>query len=182
MATRRGWNRELTDDLNAVAIRQSEKAALAAVSALGLDGSAYSVPQTRAFVNAMAYRRACMVNDATLRELEEAVADEESERTPADVYDTAESKRADNSGYPFAAAIASWSAIEAVRQCAPRRGATKTWDVTSGNPRPSHAAMNGETVPYDKPFSNGAMWPGDADALGPAEVANCQCAVIIDIP
>ena len=176
------WNRELTDDLNAVAIKQSESAALKALAALGLDASAYSVPQTRAFVNAMAYRRACMVNDATLRELEEAVADEEGERTPADVFDDAESKRAENSGYPFAATIASWSAIEAVRQCAPRRGATKTWDVTSGNPRPSHAAMNGETVPYDKPFSNGAMWPGDADALGPEEVANCQCAVIIDIP
>ena len=176
------WDRELTDDLNAVAIRQSEAAALKALAALGLDASAYSVPQTRAFVNAMAYRRACMANDATLRELEDVLADEEAERTPADVFDTAESKRADNSGYPFAAAIASWSAIEAVRQCAPRRGATKTWDVTSGNPRPSHAAMNGETVPYDKPFSNGAMWPGDADALGPEEVANCQCAVIIDIP
>ena len=54
--------------------------------------------------------------------------------------------------------------------------------MTSGNPRPSHAAMNGETVPYDERFSNGAMWPGDADALGPEEVANCQCAVTIDIP
>lgn len=176
------WNRELTDDLESVAIAQSEKAAMAAISALGLEASAYSVKQTRAYVNSMAYRRACMVNDATLRELEQVLQDDETERTPADVYDTAESKRSENSGWAFAAAIAGWSALEAVRQCAPRRGATKTWDVTSGNPRPSHAAMNGETVPYDEPFSNGAMWPGDADALGPEEVANCQCAVTIDIP
>ena len=176
------WNRELTDDLNAVAIKQSEAAALRALEAMGEDASGYSVNQTRAFVNAMSWKRACMVNAATIRELSEVVADEESERTPADVFDVAESKRSENSGYAYAAAIAGWSALEAVRQCAPRRGATKTWDVTSGNPRPSHAAMNGETVPYAERFSNGAMWPGDADALDAEEVANCQCAVTISIP
>ena len=42
--------------------------------------------------------------------------------------------------------------------------------------------MNGETVPYSEPFSNGAMWPGDADALDVDEVAGCQCAVDIEIP
>ena len=176
------WNRELTDDLETVALRQSEAAARRAIAALGIDGSSYSVPLTKAFINSMAYRRACMANDATLRELEEVLADEGTERTPADVFDVAESKRAENGGLPFAASIASWSAIEAVRQCAPRRGATKTWEVTSGNPRPSHAAMNGQTVPYDQPFGNGAMWPGDSDALDASEVANCMCAVTIEIP
>ena len=176
------WNRELTDDLNEVAVKQSEAAALRALEAMGEDANGYSVNQTRAFINAMSWKRACMVNAATLRELVEVVEDDEGERTPADVFDVAESKRAENSGYAYAAALAGWSALEAVRQCAPRRGATKTWDVTSGNPRPSHAAMNGETVPYDERFSNGAMWPGDADALDAEEVANCQCAVTIDIP
>ena len=42
--------------------------------------------------------------------------------------------------------------------------------------------MNGETVPYGERFSNGAMWPGDTDALDAEEVANCQCAVTIEIP
>lgn len=176
------WNRELTDDLNEVAVKQSEAAALRALEAMGEDANGYSVNQTRAFINAMSWKRACMVNAATLRDLVAVVEDDEGERTPADVFDVAESKRAENSGYAYAAAIAGWSALEAVRQCAPRRGATKTWDVTSGNPRPSHAAMNGETVPYDERFSNGAMWPGDADALDAEEVANCQCAVTIDIP
>ena len=176
------WNRELTDDLNEVAVKQSEAAALRALEAMGEDASGYSVDQTRAFINAMSWKRACMVNAATLRDLVEVVEDDEGERTPADVFDVAESKRAENSGYAYASALAGWSALEAVRQCAPRRGATKTWDVTSGNPRPSHAAMDGETVPYDERFSNGAMWPGDADALSAEEVANCQCAVTIDIP
>ena len=42
-------------------------------------------------------------------------------------------------------------------------------------------AMNGETVPYDEPFSNGAMWPGDIDNLDAEEVANCQCILEITI-
>ena len=57
----------------------------------------------------------------------------------------------------------------------------KTWVVTSGNPRASHAQMDGERVPYDQPFSNGAMWPGDVDALDVEEVANCQCVIEIEI-
>ena len=53
---------------------------------------------------------------------------------------------------------------------------TKTWVVTSANPRSSHAAMNGETVPVGQAFSNGARWPGDA-VLPEEERANCQCVV-----
>ena len=55
-------------------------------------------------------------------------------------------------------------------------GKTKTWNTNSGNPRPSHAAMNGETVGVDDTFSNGAMWPGDV-ALSADEAAGCQCSV-----
>jgi hypothetical protein len=57
---------------------------------------------------------------------------------------------------------------------------TKTWIVQSGNPRPSHAAMDGETVPIDKEFSNGAKWPGDA-SLPADESAGCTCGVEFDI-
>ena len=41
--------------------------------------------------------------------------------------------------------------------------------------------MNGETVQYDEPFSNGAMWPGDIDNLGVEEVAGCQCILEITV-
>jgi len=34
--------------------------------------------------------------------------------------------------------------------------------------------MNGERVPIDEDFSNGAKWPGD-DAIGPEETCNCNC-------
>jgi len=35
--------------------------------------------------------------------------------------------------------------------------------------RDEHAAMNGEIVDIDKPFSNGEMYPGDV---------NCRCTVL----
>ena len=57
----------------------------------------------------------------------------------------------------------------------------KTWIVTSSNPRAEHAEMNGETVPYDEEFSNGAKFPGD-QMLTPEESCNCQCQVEIYLP
>lgn len=54
---------------------------------------------------------------------------------------------------------------------------TKTWQVNSGNPRPEHAAMNGETVDIGDLFSNGMRWPGDP-AGGADNNANCECSVV----
>lgn len=50
----------------------------------------------------------------------------------------------------------------------------KTWTVTSGNPRSSHAALNGQTVDISDTFSNGARWPGDV-VLPVDETAGCTC-------
>lgn len=71
----------------------------------------------------------------------------------------------------------SWGCLEAGRQ---NGAATKTWVTTSSNPRAEHAAMNGETVGLDDEFSNGLRWPGDSASGDPAEVANCQCEVVVN--
>lgn len=71
----------------------------------------------------------------------------------------------------------SWGRLEAGRQ---NGAATKTWVVTSSNPRAEHAAMNGETVGLDEEFSNGLRWPGDSASGDPAEVANCRCEVVVN--
>lgn len=45
----------------------------------------------------------------------------------------------------------------------------KTWiGVMDDRERPEHVAMEGETVPFDSPFSNGEMIPGDS-------TYNCRC-------
>lgn len=53
---------------------------------------------------------------------------------------------------------------------------TKTWHVNSANPRSSHAAVSGETVPLGQMFSNGLRWPGDRSG-GVEETAGCQCSL-----
>jgi hypothetical protein len=50
---------------------------------------------------------------------------------------------------------------------------TKTW-VTGPNPRPEHAAMDGETVGIDEDFSDGNGWPGGDPG--------CNCSVDVEIP
>jgi hypothetical protein len=48
----------------------------------------------------------------------------------------------------------------------------KRWStVMDGRERPTHHDMNGEVVPYDQPFSNGQMIPGDTEF-------NCRCLAI----
>jgi hypothetical protein len=53
----------------------------------------------------------------------------------------------------------------------------KRWQVNSSNPRPSHASMNGQTVPMGETFSNGLRWPGDPGPAG--EIANCRCSLVL---
>lgn len=60
-------------------------------------------------------------------------------------------------------------------------GAThKTWNTTSRNPRESHRALNGMTIPVRAVFPNQLRWPGDWYGMGP-ETANCQCRLTYSI-
>ena len=181
------WDKELAEDLFKVAFGISEAAAKEAVKDLW-DNGEYDPERTVAYIRKMCERRAQMMNDKTHDELLASLDDDSFEdedasmSTPKGVFENAEKNRSESAGRAFAGALISWSVMEACRQNEqPGQKPWKTWVVTSGNPRASHAAMNGETVPYDEPFSNGAMWPGDIDALDAAEVANCECVIEIFI-
>lgn len=50
----------------------------------------------------------------------------------------------------------------------------KTWQVTSQNPRESHAAIDGETVAMEDVFGNGLRFPGDPNGSAD-ETAGCSC-------
>lgn len=180
------WNTELTDDLFDEAYVLSVRVGREAVKNLwGSDGD-YDGSLTEAYIRSMCKRRAEMVNQSTYDELIAALNDElETEdalkSTPEGVFENAKENRSVSAGAAFACALVAWSNLEACRQNERGENVYKTWRVTSGNPRASHAHMDGETVQYDEPFSNGAMWPGDVDALGVEEVANCQCVLEITI-
>lgn len=180
------WNEELTDDLFAEVFGISVEAAREAIKKLWENGS-YDPDRTEAFIRSMCRKRAEMVNQSTYNELIEALDDDfETEdalkSTPEGVFENAEKNRAETAGRAFAGAVLAWSTLEACRQNEQQGDRImKTWVVTSSNPRSSHAALNGETIPYGERFSNGAQWPGDIDALGVEEVANCQCILEITI-
>ena len=179
------WNKELTEDLFAAAFSMSAAVGKETVRKL-FDNGEYDKDRTEAFVQSMCKRRAEMVNQTTYRELTEALeADEDDEglkTTPEGVFENAEENRAESSGFAFAGSLIAWASMEACRQNErPGQNVFKTWVVTSGNPRASHARMNGETVQYDEPFSNGAMWPGDIDNLDVEDVANCHCVLVVEV-
>ena len=58
---------------------------------------------------------------------------------------------------------------------------SKTWITAGSNPRESHAALNGETVPIGDLFSNGLRWPGDSESDDADELAGCTFDVSFDL-
>lgn len=171
------WDDELSDDLLDVSLTVSERAALTALEKLGVEAGAYSVARTRAFLKKVSDRIAGSVNAATLAALEDALSNPDME--PSQVFDEAVESRAGMSGMTAAATFIGFGALEAARQTRPQ--ARKRWQVNSGSPRASHAALDGEEVGIDEDFSNGLPWPGsfsgDVD-----EVANCHCSVVVIRP
>lgn len=178
------WDRELADDLEPVLKQIADRRGRRAMRQMGLDADEYDADRTAAYIRAAAEGKAKAANNVTYRELVRAIEGDIGEdaegATPRGVFDKAETDRADMQGTSFATAILGFAVMEAARQGAPGRRKTKTWVVTSGNPRPEHAAMNGETVPMDEEFSNGAMYPGD-QTLTPDESCGCQCVTQVTI-
>lgn len=178
------WNRELADDVKDAFARQAAKAGRKAIRDLGLDGE-YDEARTEAYMEKMAQGKARAINNVTQRELQEMLDGDFDEgamsSTAAGVFERARESRSEVSGRSFATALVCWGALEACRQRGNGKRIEKSWIVTSANPRPSHAAMNGETVPYREEFSNGAMAPGD-EILTPDESCNCMCQLELTIP
>lgn len=176
------WDRELASDLQPIFQRQANRRGLE-VSREVFDGE-YDEERTEAYIAAMAKGKAKAINNVTYRELREALdgdlEDDAMGSTVEGVFEKAEKARAETSGRSFATALAGFAILEACKQRGNGRKMTKTWIVTSGNPRPEHAAMDGETVDYRDEFSNGAKFPGD-QMLTPEESCNCQCQVEIAI-
>lgn len=175
------WNDELTADILPLIEQISDRHGK---TASGEIGTTFVPERTRNYLKAMANGRAIAYNASTKAKLDEAIESEGAEDavTPTAVFE----KRGESSetlGRALATAAASWAVLEAANQAErdgkipPSRTVEKEW-VTGANARASHAMMNGERVPVDENFSNGAYWPGD-DVLGPDETCGCNCSVEI---
>ena len=175
------WNKELADETDpvsdGVAGADGEEVAQAS-------GSEYRTEQTREYLGVLAEGRAKAINDSTRQKIQEALDDDEDEEdTPAHVFEVRESRDAETFGRSLAIGVAGWAATREAPAQAEQQGFHKTVEkrwVTGTNPRPEHAAMNGETVPIDAAFSNGCEWPGDENG-DPDTTCGCNCSTEVII-
>lgn len=176
------WNSELAADLFKIAAQVAYSIGRKTAEELGFDPGTYDQERTVKFLQAVSESRAAAINGATKAALDRVLdSDDEDGPAPADVFTEAEEVRSVTGAAALVTAFAAFATTEAAKQLATGdRKATKTWNVTSGNPRSEHAKMNGETVPVDEKFSNGADWPGDP-VLGADGVAGCMCSVTVNI-
>lgn len=191
------WNRQLAALLQALGVATAKASGGRTAAQFG---GSFDVGQMSDWIQANAAEAARRINAATLSQLTGELADAAD---PADavahVYDqltTAEAAGAttpppaatSNPGVVLAGAVvgARLAQIAASRTravggyaeqaAALQSGMThKTWR-TGDNPRPAHAAVDGQTVPIGHEFGNGLMYPGD-QSEGPDESARCNCSL-----
>lgn len=177
------WNKELADDLEPVLDSIADRHGEAVAKAIGTE---YIVEKTVAYLRKMAEGRATAINGETRKKLQQAMDDlEEGEELGEVVKDAFEKRSGIDAallGGMLAKTVAGWGTEEASRQAADqgsRKRVYKEW-VTGPNARESHLLMDGERVPIDEAFSNGAFWPGD-DSLDPDESCGCNCSTQVII-
>lgn len=168
------WNKELGEELTKLAHTASPEIGFEQTRSIGEDPDDYDVEVTYAYLQKFSQGRARDINDKTYEQIVSGQADS---KNIEEIWRSEWRKRAAIVGIAFIAALSSWTTKEVAQQFMLGEG-TKTWIVTSGNPRDSHAAQDGESVPLKGVFSNGLEWPGDS-RMGAAEVANCMCALQI---
>jgi HK97 family phage portal protein len=178
------WNKELADDLYALSMMVTAEVAAETLDALGVSTDEYNAGQTEKFLRAVAESRAGAINSTTRDQIKHALDVEDDDdvatSSPAGVFDVAETSRSDQAAGTLSTTLAAFAVTEAAKQLG-RPETTKTWVVTSSNPRPSHDGINGETVKIDEIFSNGMNGPGDP-AGGADEVAGCSCVLDVTVP
>lgn len=172
------WDMELADDIEPIIDDVADAHGEEVAAAIG---SEYNREQTRKYLRALSEGRAAAINEKTYEHLRDALNDEEE--TPAHVFDLRAGAHSAVLGASLALVAAGWASNREAPAQARQQGINKIvlkeW-VTGDNPRPSHAMMNGERVPIDQNFSNGAYWPGD-DNLDADESCGCNCSTEVII-
>lgn len=182
------WDMELADDIEPVIDKIADNHGKEVAEAMG---SEYNTEQTRAYLRTLSEGRAAAINEGTRKKLQASIDSEDDFdeedidewESPTDVFDKREGNEANLLGRSLALTVAGWAATHEAPQQAEQQGirkkVEKMW-VTGDNPRPDHAAMDGETVPIWETFSNGLEWPGDDDG-DPDETCGCNCSTEIII-
>lgn len=172
------WDSELAADLFGFSVGIVESVALLVLGKLGLPAD-YDASRTANWLHAWAEGAATGINATTKAQVAEVL--KTSDMVLADLkelFGTYADSRAQEIAESQATGLAGFGSHEAVHQSG--LDGSKTWRVTSPRPRPSHAAIDGETVGVHETFSNGAKWPGDHN-LPVNETARCSCEVVMSV-
>jgi HK97 family phage portal protein len=168
------WDRELT-----IVLRQ-QLGRVAELRATGVGENLSVEPDLEGLQLLIAGRAAGIAhgwNSKTYALLAAAVAAEDWKAEVTAIFAAAAAARAAQLAITTSTEISALAAVHTGSR--PDAGpAFKRWTVRSSNPRASHRALSGQTVPIDAAFSNGAQYPG-AGTLPTEERARCTCDVQI---
>jgi hypothetical protein len=163
------WDAELRTDLAGLAEVTAVAYADLLAEAWGFDD--FDPGRLDPLISANTTTAAGHLNDSTEADLAAALAEPDTGVAIAHLFGVYTAARIPS----IARARTAWAGNFGRNEVASQSGRTaKVWRVTSSNPRSSHAALSGQSVPIGERFSNGMAWPGDP-AGGSAEVANCTC-------
>jgi HK97 family phage portal protein len=174
------WNTELSADLLGIMRKIALSAAQTTMAAMGLAEGDFDTELIAPWLVAHAEGVAQAVNTATSNQLADVLnsADEPPLADLDALFNRYISARAGQIAETLTSSLSGFGTVEAGKHYG-GDGTTKTW-ITGSNPRPEHAAMDGQTVPIDGEFSDGSRWPGDAGK--PSLDSNCNCDVSVAIP
>jgi hypothetical protein len=167
------WDRELAADLLSVNQGVALAAARKVYEDLGKDPDLVTVDGMLAWLKAHAEGVATGINEVTERQLRAALAEDDARASVVHVFEVALGMRVASAAATEVAGMSGFGGREGARGA----GLThKTWRTLSKHPRPTHARLNGVTVPVEDLFGNGARWPGDSRLIDD-EKAGCSCEV-----
>lgn len=175
------WDKELAKDLEPILSRIAATHGAAIAKLLGTE---YIAEWAVNYLKKIILSQAQKINKATYEKLMAILDSDEDDDDEIEDLRHEMAEREDNEstlqGRTLARSFAGIGTSEGARQ-AKEQGSTKRvlkqW-VTGPNARQSHMLMDGETVPVDDTFSNGAYWPGD-DMLSAEESCYCNCTTRI---
>lgn len=171
-----GWNTALAAVIRHIALTVSTVAGRSVLAGLGLAADDYDSERTEAWIAEHATAVAAAVNGRTRDAVRDALAAKLTSDEVRELFDGMASGRAPQIARTEVTAATGFGVREAAQQSG--KDLTKTWR-TGSNPRATHARLDGETVPMNDVFSNGARWPGDS-RLDDKERSNCNCSMTVD--
>jgi len=163
------WDGDLATILHSLSAATAKAIGAKVAADLGGDYDGASIAD---YLTTNAASTAKSINQTTADQIAAALEDAANSEDAVDgLFDGEIAARSGQISLTRVAVIGGLAALVAART---NKAKTKSWIVTSGKPRASHAAMDGETVELNTPFSNGMNGPGDYSG-GADEVAGCTC-------